>query len=321
MTIAWAVTTGETGMRTQARGLAQAAADVVVEKTARLAWPWSWTPSTLIPRPLTRQRGGPDALTAPWPDLMVTCGRRSIPFSLAVRKASGGRTVTVHIQDPLRSATDFDLVAALAHDPIAPAADVLKTITAMHDVTPAALGAAAATWKARLAVLGRPLAGVAIGGPTRRSGFSEADGRRLAKVLGDLRQNGFSLAITPSRRTPGPVRAILAAAFAGDERVFLWDLEGENPYLGILASADRLIVTGDSVSMVSEAIAANPPVEVFDLGEGRHQAFLETLIARGLAIRLGTPGPTPPRAAPYDATMEAAAAVRRLLQARTGVCG
>jgi hypothetical protein len=303
-------------MRTQARGLAQAVADTVEERTVRLAAPWRWLPPRLVPHPLERQQAGSDRLAPPWPDLLVTCGRRSVPFSLAIRKASAGKTITVHIQDPLRSAADFDLVVALAHDPIAPAPNVLKTITAMHDVTAARLAAAADRWEERLAPLGRPLLGVAIGGPTRRSRFTLSDARALASSLLEKRRAGFGLAITPSRRTPKAVRRLLEETFAGDAGVFLWDLEGENPYFAILARADRLVVTGDSVSMVSEAIATGAPVEVFDLGQGRHELFLDTLVEGGLATRLGDPAPGQPREGGYDATTEAAASVKRLLQLR-----
>jgi len=318
---AWAVTTGEAGMRTQARGLAHAAADQVEEKTACLAIPWRWLPQGLLGDPLKRQQVGGDILAPPWPDLLVTCGRRSVPFSLAVREASGGGTVTVHIQDPLRPATDFDLVVALAHDPIPLGPKVLKTITAMHDVTPAGLASAAETWRDRLAPLGRPLVGVAIGGPTRRSAFTNAEARALTEALKATRAAGAGLAITPSRRTPRAVRALLAETFADDPRVFVWDLEGANPYLAILATADRLVVTGDSVSMVSEAIATGAAVEVFDVGEGRHEHFLQTLVERGLARRLGDGGEAPRAGGPYDATLEVGAQVRRLVQERTGRLG
>ena len=317
---AWAVTTGETGMRTQARGLASRVGGSVLERTARLTAPWRWLPPALAPDPLRRQTGD-DPLAPPWPDLLITCGRRSVPFSLAVREASGGRTLTVHIQDPLRAAADFDLVVALAHDPIPAADNVLKTLTALHDVTTQDLAAAAEKWALRLRPLGRPLVGVALGGPTRRSTFTAAQAETLARALARMRQGGWSLAITPSRRTPPELREVFVRAFSGDEQVFLWDLEGENPYRAILGAADRLVVTGDSVSMVSEAVAAPAPVEVFDLGAGRHERFLEALVARGLAARLGDGGGPPPSTRPYDATIEAAAAVRRLLQERTGASG
>jgi mitochondrial fission protein ELM1 len=314
--IAWALTTGEAGMRTQARGLAQAVADVVEEKTApprNLAGLLAGL--TASPR-LARDFG------QPWPDVLVTCGRRSAPIAVALKRASGGRIIAVHIQDPRAFRDAFDLIIAMDHDRLPSGPGVIKVATALHDVTPQALAEAVAHWRTRFMTLGRPLAGVMIGGDLRGRPFTLADGGRLVAGLMRLRREaGAGLAITPSRRTPLAVRALLAEAFGNDDRVFLWDLEGANPYRGILALADRLVVTTDSVSMVSEAIATGRPVELFDLGFRRHLGFVQKLVDDGLARRFaGDPEP-PVAGAPSDATQIAAAAVRSLIQARTGVVG
>ena len=266
-------------------------------------------------------RGG-DPLAAPWPDVMVTCGRRSAASALAVGKASGGRTLTVHVQDPRVRADRFDLIVAMDHDAIAPGGNVIKIATALHDLTAENLADAAEAWAERLAPLGSPLIGVVIGGTLRGRAFTLDDGRRLLSGLRRLRdEGGAALAITPSRRTPDAVRALIAEAFAGDARVFLWDMEGDNPYRAILALADRLVVTSDSVSMVSEALSTGHPVEIFDLGFARHAAFIQGLIDKSLARRFtGDPSPPPPTGQ-VNATLKAAEAVRALLQARTGVAG
>jgi uncharacterized protein len=306
MTItAWAVTTGEMGMRTQARGLAEAVADEVREITVERVW-FGARP---VPSP-------------PWPDIMVSCGRRSARWALAAKRASGGAILTVHVQDPRRDADAFDFVVAMDHDAIAPSARVMKVATALHDLTPAKLEAAAAAWRDRLAPLGRPLTGVAIGGALRGRAFTTEDGARLIAGLKRVKDGtGGAMAITPSRRTPEAVIGQLNAAFGGDPRVFLWDLTGDNPYRAILASADRLVVTSDSVSMVSEALASGRPVEVLDLGFARHVGFIQELVDLGLVRRFeGDPAP-PATKGPVNATLEAAAAVKGLYEARTGVCG
>ena len=89
-------------------------------------------------------------------------------------------------------------------------------------------------------------------------------------------ERGMSAAITPSRRTSRAVKQALAEALAADAFGSLWDGTGENPYLGILGLAERLVVTGDSISMVSEALATGRPVHVLPLeGHGKRQhAFL-----------------------------------------------
>jgi len=311
---AWAVTTGEAGMRSQARGLAEAVAETVVEKTAPHQpwggrWPW---PSG----------GTGDRFEPPWPDVLITCGRRSVALSMALRKASGGKIVTVHVQDPRTDPAAFDLVVAMEHDRVAARPGVIKVATALHDLTPEKLAAAAEAWRARFEGLGAPLAGVAIGGTTRRGSFTLEHGRGLTTALRRLRREaGASLVISPSRRTPPAILDLLRQAFGDDPNVFLWDVTGENPYRAILALADRLVVTSDSVSMISEALASGHPVEVFDLGFPRYAAFLDGLVDRGL-VRRFTGEPAPPLAAgPMNATPEVAKVVRRLLQARTGVIG
>jgi mitochondrial fission protein ELM1 len=317
MTItAWALTTGETGMRTQARGLAHAVADHVIEKTVPSRW--------------RQVRGGvapADQLSPPWPDLLITCGRRSVARAIALRKASGGRTVTVHVQDPRGRRDAFDLVIAMGHDRIPAGGNVMKIATALHDLTPENLADAGRLWEARFHPLGRPLAGVIVGGNLKGRPFTLSDGARMLAGLRRLRDEGAtSLAITPSRRTPAAVRALFAQAFADDPRVFLWDLQGDNPYRAILALSDRLVVTSDSVSMVSEALSTPHPVEVFDLGFSRHVGFVQQLVDQGLIRRFdGEPAP-PQTTGPINATHQAANAVRALLrartpQARTGVAG
>src|SRR5579863_6772605 len=302
---AWAVTTGEIGMRTQARGLAEAVAGDVLELTVASLWP------RLEPRP-----------APPWPDVMVSCGRRSARWALAAKRASGGQILAVHVQDPRRDAAAFDLVVAMEHDDIRPGATVLKVATALHDLTPAKLAAAGAAWRERFAALGHPLVGVCVGGALRGRAFTLDDTERLIAGLDRVRRGaGAALAITPSRRTPAPAIERLRTAFKDDARVFLWDRVGDNPYRAILALADRLVVTSDSVSMVSEALAAPHPVEVFDLGFSRHVAFVQDLVDRRLARRFEGEPTTPSTLGPVNATDEAAAAVRRLLQARTGVSG
>ncbi|MEJ2027957.1 MAG: ELM1/GtrOC1 family putative glycosyltransferase, partial [Limibacillus sp.] len=44
------------------------------------------------------------------------------------------------------------------------------------------------------------------------------------------------------------------------------DTSAENPYRGLLGLADRFVVTGDSIAMLSEACATGRPVQIFDLG-------------------------------------------------------
>jgi hypothetical protein len=93
----------------------------------------------------------------------------------------------------------------------------------------------------------------------------------------------------------------------------MWDGDGPNPYLGLLALSDRLVVTSDSVSMISEALATPRPVDVFDLDAGRrHRAFLERLIERRMVRRFTPEGPPQLRPDSANVTARIAETVRRM---------
>jgi len=100
---------------------------------------------------------------------------------------------------------------------------------------------------------------------------------------------GGSLLVTTSRRT-GEAEAALLAEINDPNFVFRWGDEGENPYFGFLALADTVIVTGDSVSMVSEACATPAPVYIYGpkaLTPQKHTKLHRELFERGFARPLG----------------------------------
>ena len=65
---------------------------------------------------------------------------------------------------------------------------------------------------------------------------------------------------------------------------WIWDGSGDNPYMGYLALADVLVVTADSVNMVSEAAATGKPVFVVDLkgGSRKFRLFHEDMRGKGI---------------------------------------
>ena len=77
--------------------------------------------------------------------------------------------------------------------------------------------------------------------------------------------SGGSIMITTSARThPDAVRALTAAL--PEAWLHCWRPDdATNPYFGLLAWADDILVTSDSIAMISEALAVGVPVALFDL--------------------------------------------------------
>ncbi|MGD0866143.1 MAG: mitochondrial fission ELM1 family protein [Rhizomicrobium sp.] len=280
----WVVTDGKAGMESQCLGLAEALGVAPIVKRVVLRTPWRQL-SPYLRLGLSRAyEQGSDALAPPWPDILIASGRHSVPASLYVRRESrraGTRTLTVQIQNPVIAASHFDLVVTPLHDRLS-GPNVISTIGALHRVTPERLAADAEALAPQIAHLPRPYVGVLIGGPNAAFRFGSEDMRAFADSLRDLAiDTGASLLVTPSRRT-GDI-AILRATLA-DVPAFVWDGAGANPYFGILGLADHLIVTSDSVNMISEACATGRPVRIYNLpgGSGKTRRFQRLLRERNL---------------------------------------
>ena len=94
----------------------------------------------------------------------------------------------------------------------------------------------------------------------------------------------------------------------------VWDGNGDNPYFGMLALADLIIVTQDSVSMISEAAATSAPVLVAELpGRSRRQGLFLKLMCDEGRVRLFDGRFAPWPVTPMNDTPEAAATMRRRL--------
>ncbi len=272
---------------------------------------WGHLPPGWWPRPLAAI--DPAALALPLPDLLIGCGGKAA----AVLAALPRPPLRVIVQHPRMRADRFDLVVAARHDRLT-GANVIVTRTALHRVTPAKLRDAAAAWGGRLAALPRPLVAVLVGGSNGRFRLGPAEGAALtARIAGMIRADRVGVALTTSRRTDPAVATNMAAALR-PLGAYVWDASdgesGDNPYLGLLALADAIVVTGDSVSMVSEAVATSAPVLLQPLPgrSARISRFLDGL-ARDGRIRTYQGRLELWDAAPLDDTPAAAAEMRRRL--------
>ncbi|MEJ0020672.1 MAG: mitochondrial fission ELM1 family protein [Acetobacteraceae bacterium] len=272
----WILSEGYAGLQAQALGLAEAAGLCPEMRVLAPRAPWKWVAASLWPAPLAAV---PDAVQAPLPDLVIGCGGVGAAVGAALRRDD--RPV-VQVQHPRMDPRRFDLIVVNRHDELA-GPNVLVTRTALHRVTPARLAAAADAWRERLAHLRRPLVAVLVGGSNGRFRLDTAVAAELAGQLAAMmRSDGVGVAVTPSRRTDPAVTRVLSETLAplGGE---VWDGSGDNPYFGMLALADAIIVTMDSVSMVSEAVATAAPVMLARLpGRSRRIGlFIEGLLRDG----------------------------------------
>ncbi len=265
------------GLRAQALGLAEAARFAPDERLLKLKPFWKHVPPALWLNPLSAVDGL--AVEGPLPRLIIGCGGAGARVASRLRRPG---VKVVAVQHPRMRLNKFDLVLAARHDGIT-GDNVIVTRNALHRVTPLLLAAEAAQWQFVFAGLPRPRVAVLLGGANGRYGFDEETVRKLAGALAQMMdQDKVGLMVTPSRRTGPQAMQILRDKLA-PRGAWIWDGLGENPYFGMLGTADAIVVTADSVSMVSEAVATPAPVLLARL-PGRSErigAFMDAMVADG----------------------------------------
>lgn len=307
----WILHDGRSGHRRQALALAAALGLKPREfalQAGRLA---RW----LAPRrwPGAERAFGPafKELLADPPAFAIGCGR--LP-ALATRLLHERGTRVLQILHPRTDTRHWDLVIAPEHDGLT-GANVLTCKGSLNSIDDAWLAEARARF-AQLGALPGPRTAVLLGGPTPAVAFGRSAFEVLASKLEyQLAREGGSLMICASPRTPPELAAIVRERYCeGPGVIWMDESDGENLYAGALAFADRIIVSPDSVNMISEACATSAPVFVAEPGRatGRVRRFIADLESAG-RVRAQTREPEFFAATPLRETARIVASVRERL--------
>jgi mitochondrial fission protein ELM1 len=268
MPVVWLIEAYRAGERGQVRALAEALGWPFESKTLEyrsLAFmPHVLGLSTLAGlRPSSRE-----LLHGPWPDLVISSGVRNEPVCRWIRQQSEGHTRYVHVGKPWAAIASFDAVITTPQYRVGDAVNVVQNSLTLNKVSQSGLQQAALDWEGAFADLPGPRIAVVVGGNSGPFTFGAEAGRRLARQASELaRTSGGSLLITTSSRSPPAAVAALRANLDVANYFYPWQVDDvANPYFGILGCADQLVVTADSIAMLSEACATGKPVFMFDLG-------------------------------------------------------
>ncbi len=266
----WVLVDDRPGHTTQAVGLAQA-----------LGWPYQtkavdfWAlnrvsnhllrASSWSMRPSSRAQ-----LKPPWPDLVISMGRRTAPVARWIQKRSGGKTRLVQLgRKGANNPEPFDLTIVCQHFRFPPHPKRLHVLLPITRVRQPDLAAAAQEWSALFGDLPRPWVSLIVGGSTSQHQLAPADAASMARNVNEYARGlGGSPAVVTSRRTGAAVTDAMLAQLPPGTPIYRWRPDDpQNPYLGHLAQADILVVTGESESMLAEAAATGKSLEIYPLQE------------------------------------------------------
>ena len=313
----WVLTDSAAGNQRQALALAEHLQMPLRHLVLQPRAPWSW----LAPR---LELGGRLALPArqrrlfapPWPTVAIGCGRAAALFTRMLRRLSDGQCYTVQILDPRIDPAHWDTVIAPRHDQL-DGPNVLRPLGSLNSVDDEWLADGRESCPS-FAELPSPRVGVLLGGPRQGIALNADYARRLAaRLLERQRREGGSLLVLGSRRTsPALIEVFRQTLRDVPGLVWAGPDDGRNPYPGVLGWADRLVVTPDSVNMLSEACAVGCPVETFVNAPlpPKIARFHQALRAAGRLQDLDSQAPVTP--SPLRETVEIAAALRARIQRR-----
>lgn len=292
----WVLLGRKAGDNAQVLALAEAVGLPFEEKHIH-ARPWEIVPHLALGPTLAGiDTHASSPLVPPWPDLVISAGRRNEPVARWIRAQAGGTVRLVHVGRPWARPTIWDLIATTPQYFVPDAPNVLKIPLPLRRMTRAEVDAAADRIAPRLAHLPGPLTTVLIGGDSGQYVFTPQKARHLAQGVNRLvAQTGGAALVTDSPRTPKAAAQAFRAALQAPAEIYSWhdpDTATDNPYLGFLGMADRFVVTGESMSMMAEAAGMARPLYLFDPGDPpgtwwRHvHNFRHKPLSHALAMRL-----------------------------------
>ena len=252
------LTQGMHGMVSQVEGLAKALKLNYKHQNIKLKPFWNLVPPKLTPisENLLTEKFVCDS------KVIISCGRKSVVSSIALKKRFGKEIFNIHIQDPKVSFKHFDLIISPEHDNVR-GDNVITTKGAIHYLTKEEISNHTNYLKDRLNTAKEYFL-LILGGPTKHYDYSNENISNIFNLFNDLvKKNNLQGIIVPSMRTPKNI--IELAKNELGEKSLVVDTVDKKAYLSALSLTKYIVVTCDSTSMISEAAMTGKPIYVADI--------------------------------------------------------
>ena len=277
------LTQGMHGMVSQVEGLAKALGLSYKHQKIELKSFWNLIPPKISPisENLVKNKFVCDC------KIIISCGRKSVIPSIALKKRLGNQIFNIHIQDPKVSFEHFDLIVSPEHDRLR-GENIINTTGAIHYLTKKEIND-------NSKYLGiekdkrKELVAFIIGGPNKYYNYSEKQIHELFnKVKTLFTPDKFKIIVIPSYRTPENILKIAFNTFSINHHVV--KTIDKKAYLSALAISNYIVVTCDSTSMISEAAMTGKPVYIAMMKSfkptGRFKKFYSQLKDLGITREL-----------------------------------
>ena len=253
------LTQGMHGMISQVEGLAKALDIDFTHHTVELNNFWRVIPPKLTPvsSSVYKKIEHTDF------DVIISCGRKSVIPSIHLKKISDKKVLNIHIQDPKVNLNHFDFIVAPEHDSIN-GENVINTKGAIHYLTENEINENKNYLNSFIKKDERKILTLIMGGPTKHYEYSTENIKKIFENLNNLiKQNNLQLVVIPSMRTPKNIIQYTKEYF-GEKHTVIETVD-KKAYLSSLAISEKIVVTCDSSSMISEAALTGKPIYIANI--------------------------------------------------------
>jgi len=253
------LTQGMHGMISQVEGLAKALDIDFTHHTVELNNFWRVIPPKLTPvsSSVYKKIEHRDF------DVIISCGRKSVIPSIHLKKTSNKKVLNIHIQDPKVNLNHFDFIVAPEHDSIN-GENVINTKGAIHYLTENEINENKNYLNSFIKKDERKILTLIMGGPTKHYEYSTENIKKIFENLNNLiKQNNLQLVVIPSMRTPKNIIQYTKEYF-GEKHTVIETVD-KKAYLSSLAISEKIVVTCDSSSMISEAALTGKPIYIANI--------------------------------------------------------
>ena len=279
------LTEGMHGMISQVEGLAKALDLDFIHEKIELNNFWKLFPPKLTPisESVYKKINHDDF------DVIISCGRKSVIPSIHLKKNSNREVINIHIQDPKVNLNHFDFIVAPKHDAIE-GKNVINTKGAIHYLTENEISENKDYLSSFIKKDERKIWALIMGGPTKYYEYSRENIKAIFENLNNLnKQNNFQLVVIPSMRTPKNIIQYVKDYFGENHTVI--ETIDKKAYLSALAISEKIVVTCDSSSMISEAALTGKPIYVANISpkknDKRFQRFRNLFKELNITRNLG----------------------------------
>ena len=225
-------------------------------------------------------------------DFIISAGASLVPLNLCLAKDSRAKTIVLMKPTFPFSLFRFDLAIVPAHDRGTVPEDAVRTLLVPSRMERDEMEESARQLRLTLRAPERIKFGIFLGGSTRRFELKLSDLEKIFDSLETFSQHGWDYLVTTSRRTPDSVSEFLKTIITKRPSCQLLVIAKEDPRTavvpGIMALADILIVTSDSISMISEAVKSGKKVIVLDFPSSdlpaKHKRFRALLLEESAIV-------------------------------------